>query len=163
MSILRIAAVLVMASALVVAGEKPTTRVALSGAQVEDIISHTQAAFWGNAVGPDGQVLSPSNEAERERLLIPHADAVRVVNGAHVYGLALWCNLDWKPVYLKFMEAERAKGWNEKQIAFVGMLFGMTQAAVKLSVGGTCSAKDRSTIQKALDAELIRLTHSGDH
>jgi hypothetical protein len=136
------------------------TRVALTATQVDQIIALTQANFWGNAKGRDGKALSPADEKEKHSLLIPRADAMRVAEEAHTYGLALWCGIDWRPTYLEYMQAERAKGWNEKQIAFVGMLFGAIQGKMlRLLEAETCTNEDKSAIQQALDAERIRLSN----
>jgi len=155
-----VASVLAVGLAVAAGGTNP--RVTLSDAQVEQVISSTRVNFWGKAVGMDGNALVPSDNKERDQLLIPHAEAVRIVNEAREYGLALRCELDWQPVYSKYMQAERRKGWSEKQIAFVGMLFGVTQSAVRGWVGGTCTKEERGEVQKQLDAELNRLTQKHD-
>jgi len=155
--LLWIAAVITIVGSTVAAGEVADARIALSDIQVERIITHAQANFWGGAVGHDGKLLSPTDEDERQRLLIPRVDAERVVHDAHKYGLALWCNLDWKPTYLRYMQVERRKRWNEKQIAFIGVLFGVTQGAVKQWAAGTCTEEYMLEIQKAMSAELTRL------
>ncbi|GEM_PF-6625409 len=41
-------------------------------------------------------------------------------------------DLDWQSYYLAFMKKERrAARWNDKQIAFIGILFGTAQHATK--------------------------------
>src|SRR5262245_5361743 len=102
----------------------------LNPVQVDHIIALTQSNFWGNAKGLDGKPFIPADDAEKARPLIPRADATRIVGEAHKYGLALWCGLEWKTTYLRYMQVERSRGWNEKQIGFVGMLFGVTQGQV---------------------------------
>ncbi len=103
------------------------------------IIMRAMEGFWEHPIGYDGQILQPANDEERNNLLIPRADAERIVNEATIYGLALWCEVDWKPVYLEYMQVEKKKGWGEKQRAFVGVLFGHTQATIQHSIPGPCT------------------------
>jgi hypothetical protein len=132
--------------------------VSLSLNQIDRIVSLTSANFWGRAVGRDGKPFIPENETERAAPLIPADEAVRVVNEARVYGLALWCELKWEPVYLNYMQLERSKNWTQKQVAFIGMLFGVTQSVVLEMREEKCGRVDKRSVRNSMDTEKKRLS-----
>lgn len=139
------------------AGVTPTLA-DLDKKDVDRIITKAMEGFWGHAVGYHGQILEPADEKERKRLLIPRADAERVVNEAIVYGLAVWCEVDWKPVYLEYIQVEmKKKGWGEKQRAFIGVLFGLTQATIQQSMPRPCNDDEKKRLAVRLREERERL------
>jgi hypothetical protein len=88
--------------------------------------------FWGNAQLQDGSVVRPDNDEDRKTLPIPYPEAKRVVDASVAAGLAVWCGLDYRPYYSLFMRVERQRGvWSDKQVAFVGFLFGVSQGVVE--------------------------------
>jgi len=117
-----------------------------------ELIRLTHQNFWGKAKLSNGAVVQPKDEEERQALPIPHADAVRVVQAAAPAGLGAWCGVDWKSYYHSFMKSERSKPWSEKQIAFIGMLFGVAQGNLMKSMAksGPCTDKDREGASKFL-------------
>jgi hypothetical protein len=124
----------------------------------QKIISHAQNVFWKKAiVGPDLQRVHPTSESERNSLLIPKDEAWRIVNDAIDFGLAYWCEIEWRPVYLAYMQLERRKGWQEKQIAFIGVLFGSAQASLNDSMKGDCVQQDRIMAKIRLGMKAVRL------
>src|SRR5437763_15914325 len=84
--------------------------------------------FWGRAVDEAGKSLQPKDATERKTLPIPKSDARRIAHAGVPAGLAVWAELEWKPYYLAFMQKERRSGrWSQKQIAFIGVIFGVAQ------------------------------------
>ncbi len=137
--------------------DQPGLIVGFSEAQVQTIVGTAQSSFWDKAVGEDGKHFVPESDAERASVLIPVPDANRVVREAHFYGLALWCGLEWKQTYLSYMQAERRRNWSQKQIAFIGLLFGVAQGAVPNWMGRECSAAERESTAGKLADEAKRL------
>jgi hypothetical protein len=129
----------------------------LAKEDVERIIARAKEGFWAKAVGLDGRPFQPANEQERLTLLIPEADAKRIVNDAVPYGTASWCMTDWRPVYLQYMQVERRRGWAERQIAFVGVLFGLTQRTINGSMGRPCTSEEKRLSNNWLHLENERL------
>lgn len=115
---------------------------------VQALATTAQENFWGRAVLQNGETVQPVDDAERAAPVIPMADSARVVNAAIPVGRAMWCELEWRPYYLKFMQAERRKSWSETQLAFIGVLFGLTQANVSNALirRGPCPAETRDNV-----------------
>ena len=130
----------------------------LPAVQAEEIIGRTRELFWSHAVGEDGKPLTPTDDQERTALLIPQDQARRVVDDAFDYGLALWCGVEWNPTYLQYMQVERRKSRNVKQVAFIGMLFGVTQGTIKRISDGACTPEDKSEVVRRIQKEKRRLT-----
>ena len=99
-----------------------------------------------------GERVQPVDDAERAAPVIPLADSARVVAAARPVGQAMWCGVEWQPYYLEFMQAERRKPWSEKQIAFIGVLFGLTQStfSTALTQRGPCSAEARQNVVRII-------------
>ena len=100
---------------------------ALPDPVVQALVATAQDNFWGRAVLSSGEPVQPIDDAERTAPVIPFPDSVRVVSAAAPVGGALWCGVEWQPYYLAFMQSERRKSWSEKQVAFIGVLFGIAQ------------------------------------
>src|SRR5262245_61357747 len=94
-------------------------------ALVQALVTTAQQNFWGRAVLSNGETVQPADDAERTAPVIPFVDSARVVNAAIPVGRALWCGVEWQPYYLAFMQGERRGSWSEKQVAFIGVLFGL--------------------------------------
>ena len=138
----------------------------LSNQDVDTIIARTQERFWGNAVDAKGHKFELGPGEDPKAPLIPPDDARRIVGEANVYGFALWCGLDWKPTYLDYMRYERYAGWKDKQAAFIGMLFGLTQGYVKSQQASSCEGAISTEVVNAFDAEMRRvrgLFQKADH
>lgn len=110
--------------------------------------------MWGKAVGPDGKVLKPKNEKERTTIPISGEMVARVVLSGRIVGHAIWCEMQWKDDYLRFMQTERKQNnLSTTQAAYVGFLFGMSQNAFAndLKGGKPCQAANREEVRRALD------------
>lgn len=136
-----------------------TTQQPLPDALVQSLVASAQQNFWGRAVLSSGETVKPIDDAERTAPVIPFADAARVVNAARSVGQAIWCEVEWQPYYLAFMQAERRESWSEKQIAFIGVLFGLTQGVISsaLTQRDPCLAEARESVIKNLDTALKAL------
>jgi hypothetical protein len=121
-------------------------------AVVQSLVTTAQQNFWGRAVLSSGERVQPVDDAERAAAVIPFADSARVAVAARPVGQAIWCGVEWQPYYLEFMQSERRKSWSEKQIAFIGVLFGLTQStfSTALTQRGPCSAEDRENVVKII-------------
>jgi hypothetical protein len=111
-------------------------------------------AMWGNAIGPDGNLLQPKTEKERATIPIEPGYVEYVIRSASIAGEAMWCGLDWQPHYLRFMQTERKRNeLTTVQAAYIGFLFGLTQQVYSkaLSAQETCSEQDRKVTLKKLD------------
>lgn len=96
--------------------------------------------------------MEPRNEEERSALPIPYVEAMCIVQSSAPAGLSAWYRLDWQSYYLAFMKIERSKPWSEKQIAFIGMLFGVAQGNLEKSMNksGPCAERERTGVARLL-------------
>jgi hypothetical protein len=116
------------------------------------LILLTLKNFWGKARLSTGEVVQPKDEKERRMVPIPDKEAVRVVRAATPAGLAMWCGVPWQSYYEAFMKSERSKPWSDKQLAFIGMLFGVAQGSLAKSVSRSpCKPRDRDGVTRLLE------------
>ena len=108
--------------------------------------------FWGKAIDETGKPLQPKDDKERKALPIPRSDALRIAHAGVPAGLAVWAGLEWKPYYLAFMQKERRSGrWSQKQIAFIGVLFGVAQGSTEKAFSEhQCDEKHRTWAKQIL-------------
>jgi len=145
------ALVLLMYSAAVFSSQPSYFENVFPVEHAELVIRAAQKNFWGKAVLSNGSLVLPANESERKALPIPRNEAVRVVQSSAAAGLGAWCGVEWQSYYLAFMGSERAKPWSEKQIAFIGTLFGVAQASLQKSMSATpCESSDRESVARML-------------
>jgi len=98
----------------------------------DEIIRSTLNHFWGEAVDSNDKPIQPKDDQDRETVPIPTADAYHVTDAGIPAGVATWAHLDWKSYYLAFMQKERrTRRWSDKQIAFIGVLFGTAQGRIE--------------------------------
>jgi hypothetical protein len=104
----------------------------------KDADEFTQLAlngFWGKALDENDEVVRPKDEKDRKTVPIPHGDARRVAHAGVPAGVAAWAELDWESYYKAFMKKERSsRRWSGKQIAFIGVLFGVAQGSTEKSL-----------------------------
>ena len=107
--------------------------------------------FWGKAKLPGGQFVQPASEQERITVPISRAAAHRTIDAGEISGLGEWCKLDWEPHYYSLTRAARARGFSDKQVAFVSVLHGAAQGVVATAMakGGECN-EDRTRIEQLL-------------
>ena len=106
----------------------------ISDKDADDLTQLALKNFWGKAWDEHEHVIQPENEKDRVTVPVPLADARRIVHAAVPAGVAMWAGLDWESYYKAFMKKERSsRRWSVKQIAFIGVLFGVTQGCTKKS------------------------------
>ena len=126
---------------------------AIPDALVRNLVATAQENFWGRAVLSSGETVQPADEAERTAPVIPFPDSVRVVGAATPVGGALWCGVEWQPYYRGFMQSERRKSWSEKQVAFIGVLFGLAQYSMWNALKqNPCPPEAREAVLRRLGA-----------
>ena len=90
--------------------------------------------MWGKALDEHDRPLQPKDDKDRDTIPIPLADVRRVARSGAPAGIASWAGLDWQSYYDAFMKQERRSGrWSGKQIAFIGVLFGVAQGSFEES------------------------------
>jgi hypothetical protein len=90
--------------------------------------------MWGKAVDEHDRFLQPKDDKDRHTIPIPLTDVRRVTRAGAPAGIASWAGLDWQSYYGEFMKQERRSGrWSSKQIAFIGVLFGVAQGSFEKS------------------------------
>ncbi len=62
-----------------------------------------------------------------EKPILQNEDAMRIVSDSYIVGNAMWCEIEWKPYYLDYMQKQRKEEYNQVQIAYIGFLFGAGQ------------------------------------
>lgn len=106
--------------------------------QIDEFIQLALTGFWGKAVDENDHPIQPKDELDRKTVPIPIADARRVAHAGVPAGFAAWADLDWESYYKAFMKKERSSGrWSGKQIAFIGILFGVAQGSIEKSLEDT--------------------------
>ena len=114
-------------------------------------IELTQANFWGNARGENGDILQLPAGTDPKEAIIPREDALNVVEASVLVGRALSCGVRWDHYYLSYMKIERGKNkWTETQIAFIGLLFGVSQNQISKALEGSCTPEIHSQIQQQM-------------
>src|SRR5688572_19256012 len=90
--------------------------------------------MWGKALDEHDRPLQPADERDRRTVPIPATDVRRVARAGAPAGIASWAGLDWQTYYDAFMKQERrSHRWSGKQIAFIGVLFGISQGSFEKS------------------------------
>jgi len=135
----------------------------LSEVERKNLISKVMDNFWGVAMVGHEQYASPKNELERKSPLLSDAESNRIITEGMPAGLAMWCDIAWRPYYKAFMRNERRKSWNDNQIAFIGMLFGISQQTTlnkKLSLDQThdCNEEFKQQLTRELTLRIERLS-----
>lgn len=125
---------------------------------IQQIIDKAVAGYWGQAQLPGGQVIYPDTDEEMLQPVIPDADARRIVRDAVPAALGLWCGLDWETYYASYVERERKGAWNEKQMAFVEVLFGTTLGSVRVLLEEDCDEETRSLVRDTLTSGVNALS-----
>ena len=112
--------------------------------------------FWGKAILSSGQPVQRPPDLDPNLPLIPPADARRVVEAALPVSVAMWCGVEWRPYYLRFMQTERKRSWTEIQVAYIGVLFGLTQQTFSDALASDptkpCPAERKAEVEAALGA-----------
>jgi hypothetical protein len=86
--------------------------------------------MWGKALDEHDRPLQPKDDKDRHTIPIPLADVRRVARAGAPAGIATWAALAWQSYYDAFMKKERrSQRWSGKQIAFIGVLFGVAQGS----------------------------------
>ena len=143
--------VLLIYSAVVFSSQPSYFQNVFPAEQAARVIRTAQQNFWGKAVLSNGTIAQPADASERNTLPIPRNEAVRIVQSSAAAGLGAWCGVEWQSYYLAFMRSEGARPWSEKQIAFIGMLFGVAQGSLQKSMAGTpCESSDRESVARLL-------------
>ena len=109
---------------------------AFDNATNDRIISIAFENFWGKARLPDGSYVQPGSEEERQTLPVSKETAYQVIEVGSISGQAKWCSLDWQKNYLALTKSARQQGFSDKQLAFIGLLHGVTQGIVERSMQG---------------------------
>jgi len=108
--------------------------------------------FWGHAYLSDGRLAQPSAESEREVSPLTVRQADRAIDVGELTAIGVWCTIDWKPFYLAYTKSLRGEGLTETQVAFAGVLHGVSQASVfkSLEKRGRCSDQLRESTRQRL-------------
>lgn len=130
----------------------------LPDAQRQEMIAFALKNFWGRAKLSNGEFVQPSSEAERQAVPISNALANRTIDVGEVSGMAAWCKLDWRPMYMSLTQSARNSGLDEKQVAFISVLHGVVAGNVSngMSKSAACSDQQRLRVQKLLEQSRER-------
>jgi hypothetical protein len=131
-------------------------------AQYQKVMALALSNFWGNAKLSNGSPVRPVSQQERVMLPIPYQHAKRVIDYSIPAGLAVWCGIDYVPYYNLYMKTERQKRvWTDKQIAFIGFLFGVSQGVAEVAYRSqACDEPKRSQVAATLRTHTHLLQRS---
>ena len=128
---------------------------AFDDAMKDKIISLAFDNFWGKARLSDGSYVQPENEKDRQTLPISKETAYQVIDVGEISGLAKWCSLDWQKNYSTLTRSARNQGFSEKQVAFVGLLHGVTQGLLERGMKGkNCDSSQKEKIVQRLEESI---------
>lgn len=123
----------------------------------EQFIQAAFANFWGKARLSNGNPVQPENAAERSTLPISTAAANHVISVGELSGIAEWCGMDWQAHFLSLTAKARRQGLNEKQVAFIGLLHGISQGNVYSAVQSKpCTVEQKSRAAKMLETSPVK-------
>jgi hypothetical protein len=106
----------------------------VSDSDADEFAKAALNGMWGRALDEHDRSLQPVDERDRQIIPIPTADVRRVARAGAPAGIASWAGLDWQSYYDAFMKQERrSRRWSGKQIAFIGVLFGVSQGSFEKS------------------------------
>lgn len=122
----------------------------------EQLIQAAFANFWGKAKLSNGKHVQPDNEAERSKLPISKATADHVISVGELSGVAEWCGLNWQSHFLSLTAKARQQLFNDKQVAFIGLLHGVAQGNVYSAVQSKpCAAEQKTNAAKMLERSPV--------
>ena len=108
--------------------------------------------MWGKALDEHDRPLQPKDDKDRHTIPIPLTDVRRVARAGAPAGIASWAGHDWQSYYDAFMKQERRSGrWSGKQIAFIGVLFGVGQGSFEKS----CEKLERDQKSREWAADVL--------
>jgi hypothetical protein len=106
----------------------------VSDSDADEFAQRALNGMWGKALDEHDRSLQPKDDSDRHTIPIPLSDVRRVARAGAPAGIASWAGLDWQSYYDAFMKQERRSGrWSGKQIAFIGVLFGVAQGSFEKS------------------------------
>ena len=124
----------------------------VSSSDADEFAHSALNGMWGKALDEHDRPLQPADERDRRTIPIPAADVRRVARAGAPAGIASWAGLDWQSYYDAFMKQERRSGrWSGKQIAFIGVLFGVAQGSFEKS----CEKLERDQKSREWAADVL--------
>ena len=127
-----------------------SARELVSDSDADEFARLTLNGVWGKAMDEHDRPLQPKDDKDRHTIPIPLTDVRRVARAGAPAGVASWAGLDWQSYYDAFMKQERRSGrWSGKQIAFIGVLFGVSQGSFEKSCEKL--ARDQKSLEWATD------------
>ncbi len=92
-----------------------------------------------------GRPFPATAPGDRAGAVIPIADGRTIIDVGFASGVARWCRLDWQQNLRFLLNEQRARGiWDERQLAFIGVLHAHAMGAVvDANRGRSCGAGDR--------------------
>lgn len=130
----------------------------LPDAQREELLSLVLQNFWGKAKLANGEFAQPASAAERTTVPVARAVANRAFDVGEVSGLAEWCGLDWQTNYAALTRSARARGFSDKQVAFVSFLHGAAQGriAAAMARSGSCKEQEKAKVEQLVNQSRAR-------
>ena len=130
--------------------------------EIQDILTRSAAGYWGQAQLPGGNLILPEKEEDLSTPILPDQDSRRIIQDAVPAALGLWCGLDWQSYYTAYREVEQDRGWDDREMAFVEVLFGSALGNVRMKLVDDCDEKTRSLVRDTLTSSIEALRNPGD-
>ena len=122
----------------------------------EQLIRTAFSNFYGKAKLSNGKHVQPDNVAERSKLPISEATADHVISVGELSGVAEWCGLNWQSHFLSLTAKARQQLFNDKQVAFIGLLHGVAQGNVYSAVQSKpCTAEHKTKVAMMLERSPV--------
>jgi hypothetical protein len=124
----------------------------VSDSDADEFAQGALKGMWGKALDEHDRPLQPKDDKDRQTIPIPLADVRRIARAGAPAGVAMWAGLEWESYYDAFMKQERrSHRWSGKQIAFIGVLFGVAQGSFEKS----CASMPRDQKGREWAADVL--------
>ena len=132
--------------------------VLFSPEEKDKIMQFTLEQFWGNAVDSKGELIQPKNDEERKALPVSKDQAGYIIDKGGESALAQWCGVEWQERFNLLMEQMRKRMPSDTQIAYLGVLHGVSQKMMfDVMDGETCSKQTKKQLQDIITHEISNL------
>lgn len=130
----------------------------LPEAQQSQITQLVLKYFWGRAKLPDGSLIQPRDEQDRQTVPVAPGALQMVFDAGEISGIAEWCGLDWNKNFEALMTWARSTNQDDRQVAYTATLHGFVSGYIHSNMKSRhCEADMRSKAEAMLQQSITQL------